>query len=101
MVLCTLIVIHEVICIEYRVNRESCTFFHRCEDRADTYNSSAVVVDCLNTAFYGISGRDGCGKDQDMLSFDHHLCVVTEDELAACRMFGSQNINSMIPLMNS
>ena len=72
------IVIQNAIRGKYCFYRETKAFLGGCENRADTGDLTAVVPDCLNSALYGITGGNGCRKDENMLALDHRNRIVTE-----------------------
>ena len=90
------IVIQDAFRCEDGADRISEAFLCRSEDCADAGYLTAVVLNCLDAALYGIAGCDGRRKNEYMLAADHRNGVVTEQQLASGGMFRCNDIDRIV-----
>ena len=76
------LIIRNIILAENVVDIHITDTVTRTEDRGYAFHNTAIVLDAFQRTRYRPAGPRGCEQQQAMLSTDHHLHIVPENELS-------------------
>ena len=75
---------------------EAFAFLRASKDGANADGQAVVIADRFDGGFGGISRRDGCREDEDVLADDHGRDIIAEDHLAAAGIFGGNDVDGAV-----